>query len=185
MPISAILIAVSNIGASGGYLSSVARLPFVAGLDKFLPESFGRLHPRWGTPYVSLIAQMLAGILFVFLAQAGTSVKGAYDVLVSMGIITYFIPYLYRFAAMFWLQKEQGGPDVIHVPGGAIMARLVSCLGFVTTLFTIVVSLIPSPEEPNKLLAVAKIIGLTGVLLLVGWLLDFWGNRRRISISVR
>ncbi len=182
IPISAILIAISNIGASGGYLSSVARLPFVAGLDRFLPESFGRLHPRFGTPYVSLLAQMLAGILFVCLAQAGTSVKGAYDVLVSMGIITYFIPYLYLFAAMFWLQKDRGGPEVIHVPGGPFVARMVSCLGFTTTLLTIIVSLIPSPEEPNKVLAVVKIVGLTGVLLVVGWLLYYWGNRRRSAL---
>lgn len=178
IPLAAVLIAISNIGASGGYLSSVARLPFVAGLDKFLPESFGKLHAKFGTPYVSLIAQMLAGILFVFLAQAGTSVKGAYDVLVSMGIITYFIPYLYLFAAMFCLQKEEAAPEVMHVPGGPVMAKLVASLGFVTTGLTIVVSLIPSPDEPNKVLAVVKIVGLTGVLLVVGWLLYSWGSRR-------
>lgn len=182
IPLAAVLIAISNIGASGGYLSSVARLPFVAGLDKFLPESFAKLHPRWGTPYISLTVQMLAGILFVFLAQAGTSVKGAYDVLVSMGIITYFIPYLYLFAAMFWLQREIAGPEVIRVPGGIWTARAVSCLGFVTTLLTIVVSLFPSPDEPNKLLAVAKIVGLTGILLVLGWLLYYLGNRRRQAI---
>jgi amino acid transporter len=179
IPIAAVLIAISNIGASGGYLSSVARLPFVAGLDKFLPASFGKLHPRWGTPYMSLIVQMLAGILFVFLAQAGTSVKGAYDVLVSMGIVTYFIPYLYLFAAMFWLQEEKAGPEVIHVPGGPRMARIIACVGFGTTLLTIVISLVPSPEETNKVLAVIKVVGLTGVLLVLGWLLYFLGTRRR------
>ena len=179
IPISAVLIAVSNLGAAGGFLSSVARLPFVAGLDRFLPPSFGKLHPRWGTPYVSLIVQMLAGILFVFLGQAGTSVKGAYDVLVSMGIITYFIPYLYLFASMFKVQKERAGPEVIRVPGGKPMARFIACIGFATTLFTIVVSLLPSPEEANKLLAVIKIVGLTGVLVGTGWLLYFVGNRKR------
>lgn len=183
IPFAAVLIAISNIGASGGYLSSVARLPFVAGLDKFLPESFAKLHPRWGTPYISLIVQMVAGILFVFLAQAGTSVKGAYDVLVSMGIITYFIPYLYLFAAMFWLQRESAGPEVIRVPGGIWTARAVACLGFVTTLLTIVVSLFPSPDEPNKVLAVAKIVGLTGLLLVLGWLLYYLGNRRRRAFA--
>lgn len=183
VPVAAVLIALSNIGASGGYLSSVARLPFVAGLDQFLPASFAKLHPRWGTPYVSLIVQMLAGILFVFLAQAGTSVKGAYDVLVSMGIITYFIPYLYLFAAMFRIQKEKAGPEVICVPGGPLMARLVSCLGFITTLLTIIVSLFPSPDESNKLLAVVKIVGLTGALIAMGCLLYYVGNRRRVRLG--
>jgi amino acid transporter len=181
IPVSAALIAVSNLGASGGFLSSVARLPFVAGLDRFLPPSFGKLHPRWGTPYVSLIVQMLAGILFVFLGQAGTSVKGAYDVLVSMGIITYFIPYLYVFASMFKVQKERAGPAVIRVPGGKPAARFVACLGFATTLFTIALSLLPSPEETNKPLAVVKIVGLTGILVGTGWSLYSLGNRKRAA----
>jgi amino acid transporter len=182
IPISAILISVSNLGASGGFLSSVARLPFVAGLDRFLPPSFGNLHPRWGTPYVSLLVQMFAGILFVFLGQAGTSVKGAYDVLVSMGIITYFIPYLYLFASMFKVQKERAGPEVIRVPGGKRVARFIASLGFATTSFTIAISLLPSPEEANKLLAVVKIVGLTGVLVGLGWLLYFLGNRKRNAV---
>jgi amino acid transporter len=93
IPLAAGLIALSNIGAAGAYLAAVARLPFVAGIDRFLPPVFGKLHPRWGTPYVALILQGLCGVVFVFLAQAGTSVKGAYDVLVSLGVITYFLPY--------------------------------------------------------------------------------------------
>jgi amino acid transporter len=179
IPISALLISVSNLGAAGGFLSSVARLPFVAGLDRFLPPSFGKLHPRWGTPHVSLYVQLFAGVLFVFLGQAGTSVKGAYDVLVSMGIITYFIPYLYVFASMFKVQNEQAGPEVIRVPGGKPMARFIACVGFVTTSFTIALSLVPSPEETNKVLAVIKVVGLSAVLIGTGWLLYFLGNRKR------
>jgi hypothetical protein len=64
-----------------------------------------------------LLTQFFLGVVFIFLGQAGTSVKGAYDVLVSMGVITYFIPYLYLFAAMIKLQREPAGPDVIRVPG--------------------------------------------------------------------
>jgi len=52
------------------------------------------------------LVQAVIGAIFIFLGQAGTSVKGAYDVLVSMGVITYFIPYLYLFASMFKLQGE-------------------------------------------------------------------------------
>ena len=168
VPVAAALIALSNLGSSGAYLAATARLPFVAGLDHFLPEAFGRLHPRWGTPYVALILQAAIGMLFVFLAQAGTSVKGAYDVLVSMGIITYFVPYLYLFASMFKLQREPAGPEVISVPGGKVIAKLVACLGFATTVVTIALSLLPPPDEPNKILAVAKIVLLSGVLLGVG-----------------
>jgi amino acid transporter len=123
--------------------------------------------------------QLFAGVLFVFLGQAGTSVKGAYDVLVSMGIITYFIPYLYVFASMFKVQTEQAGAEVIRVPGGKPVARFVACAGFATTSFTIALSLVPSPEETNRVLAVIKVVGLSAVLIGTGWLLYFLGNRKR------
>jgi glutamate:GABA antiporter len=181
IPIAAALIAVSNLGAAGAFLAATARLPFVAGIDRFLPSAFGKLHPRWGTPYVALIVQSLFGALFVFLGQAGTTVKGAYDVLVSIGIITYFIPYLFVFAAMFRLQWEEASPDVIRVPGRKPVAILLSCVGFVITLLTIALSLVPSPEEPNKLLATVKIVGLTAVLLAGGALLYYVAHRRNAA----
>jgi amino acid transporter len=178
LPVAAFLIALSNIGAAGAYLAAVARLPFVAGIDRFLPPAFGKLHPRWKTPWVALLTQLVLGALFIFLGQAGTSVKGAYDVLVSMGVITYFIPYLYLFAAMIKLQREPAGPNVIRIPGGKPIATLVAALGFLTTTLTIAVSLIPQPDEPNKLLALLKIVGGTGVLVLVGIGIYAAGRRR-------
>jgi len=177
LPVAAFLIALSNIGAAGAYLAAVARLPFVAGIDRFLPPAFGALHPRWKTPWVALLTQFVLGALFIFLGQAGTSVKGAYDVLVSMGVIVYFIPYLYLFAAMIKLQREPAGQEVIRVPGGSTMAKLVAALGFVTTTLTIALSLIPQPDEPNKPLALLKIVGGTGALLLLGVAIYAGGKR--------
>jgi amino acid transporter len=178
VPIVALLIMLSNVGAAGAYLAAGARLPFVAGIDRFLPPAFGALHPRWKTPWVGLLTQFAFGALFIFLGQAGTSIKGAYDVLVSMGVITYFIPFLFLFAAMFKLQKEPARPDVIRVPGGKRVARLVAIVGFATTTFTIALSLIPQPDEPNKLLAVIKIVGLSGLLVLIGaWI--YWAGKKR------
>ncbi|MGB7822845.1 MAG: APC family permease [Candidatus Sulfotelmatobacter sp.] len=178
LPVAAFLIALSNIGAAGAYLAAVARLPFVAGIDRFLPPAFGALHPRWKTPWVALLTQFVLGVVFIFLGQAGTSVKGAYDVLVSMGVIAYFIPYLYLFAAMIKLQRERGGTGVIRVPGGSTVAKLVATLGFLTTLLTIILSLIPQPDEPNKPLALFKIVGGTGALVLLGVGIYLAGKRR-------
>ena len=178
LPLAAFLIALSNIGASGAYLAAVARLPFVAGIDRYLPPSFGALHPRWGTPWVALLTQTLIGAVFIFLGQAGTSVKGAYDVLVSMGVIAAFIPYLYLFASMFKLQREPAGSDVIRVPGGRPVAYALSILGFTTTVLTIALSVLPPPDEPNKPLAIFKIVGGCGALLVIGaWL--YWMGKRR------
>ena len=178
LPLAAFLIALSNVGAAGAYLAAVARLPFVAGLDHFLPAAFGKLHPKWKTPWVALLTQFVLGALFIFLGQAGTSVKGAYDVLVSMGVIVYFIPYLYLFAAMIKLQRESAGAEVIRVPGGRGIAKLAAVVGLVTTTATIALSLIPQPDEPNKVLALFKIVGGTAALLLIGVWLYTAGRRR-------
>jgi membrane protein DedA with SNARE-associated domain len=66
---------------------------------------------------------------------------------------------------------------VIRVPGGKPVALFVAALGFCTTLFTIGLSLIPATDEPNKILAVAKIVGLTGLVLIAGVLLYWLGKR--------
>ncbi len=171
LPLAAFLIALSNIGACGAYLGAVARLPFVAGIDRLLPPAFGSLHPRWKTPWVALLTQFVLGVVFILLGQAGTSVKGAYDVLVSLGVIFYFIPYLYLFGAMIKLQREPAGTQVIRVPGGKFAAIFVAAVGFLTTALTIALSLVPQPDEANKPLALFKVLGGTLALLLVGvWL---------------
>jgi amino acid transporter len=102
VPIVAALVTLNALGGVGGWFAATARLPFVAGIDRFLPRAFGELHPRWRTPYVALLVQAAIALVFVFLGQAGTSVRGAYDALVSMGIIAYFIPFLFMFAADEW-----------------------------------------------------------------------------------
>jgi glutamate:GABA antiporter len=176
---AAALIAISNIGAAAAFLAAAARLPFVAGIDGFLPAVFGRVHPRWHTPYASVLAQGLIGIAFVFLGQAGTSVKGAYDVLVSIGVITYLVPYLFVFAALVRVQGEPTGADVILVPGGKPAAISIAIVGFCTTMFAILLSLIPSPEEPHKILVTVKVLGAASVLIGLGMVVYWVGKSRR------
>ena len=77
--------------AFAAWLGSVARIPFVAGIDHFLPEGFGRLHPRWGSPHVALLTQTAVTLPFIVLSQAGTTVRGAYEVLISLMVVTYLI----------------------------------------------------------------------------------------------
>ncbi len=131
----AILVGISSAGAAAAYLSSTARLPFVVGINHYLPEVFGRIHPRWKTPYVAVISYGLAGIVFGLLSQAGTSVKGAYDLLVSMALIAYFIPYLFVFAAMIRLQSRPAIPGALRLPGGKRVAIPLACVGFFSTFF--------------------------------------------------
>jgi amino acid transporter len=177
--VTALLITLGGLGQAGAWFAAGGRLPFVAGIDRFLPPAFGRIHPRYGSPHVSLLVQAAIAALFIFLGQAGTTVKGAYDVLVSMSIIGYFIPYLFMFASMIKLQSEPAGPDVMRVPGGRPVATLLGGLGFTVTAAAIVLALIPAEDEPNKALAVTKVAGLTALLFLAGMAVYAGGRRRQ------
>jgi glutamate:GABA antiporter len=173
------LIVLGGLGQAGAWFAAGGRLPFVAGIDRYLPAAFGKLHPKYNSPYVSLMSQAGIAAIFIFLGQAGTTVKGAYDVLVSIAIISYFIPYLLMFASMIRLQGEPAGPEVIRVPGGRPVAIGLAGLGFTTTVLSIGLALIPAEDDPNKLLAVSKIAGLTLLLLVAGTLVYALGRRRR------
>jgi glutamate:GABA antiporter len=181
-PAVALLICVSNLGGVGAYLAALSRIPFVAGIDRYLPPAFGRVHPRWGTPYISLIVQAICCVLFILMGQFGSTVRGAYQVLVSMTIITNFVPYLFMFAAMIRLQREPAEPGVTRVPGGKSVAVTLAVVGMLTTTAVIIGSVIPDPSEPNKLLAVGKILVLS-VVLLGGGVLLYVAGRRRARMS--
>jgi amino acid transporter len=175
----AVLITLGGLGQAGAWFAAAGRLPFVIGIDHLLPRAFGRIHPRWGTPYVSLFMQAAFAALLIFAGQAGTSVEGAYNVLVSMSIIAYFIPYLFMFAALIKLQREPAARDVIRIPGGRFAAIAVGVVGFSTTAISIGLAVLPASDEPNKPLAVIKIVGLTLALLALGIALYLAGRRRQ------
>jgi glutamate:GABA antiporter len=177
-PLAAVLITVTALGSVGAWLASVARIPFVAGLDRYLPEGFARVHPKWGTPWVALVSQAVVTGLFVFLGQAGTTVRGAYDALVSMTIIWYFIPFLYLFTAAIKLRAEVRVPG-FRVPGGSGAVAVLGVVGLLTTTASIVLSLFPAEDDPNKLLAVVKVLGLTLVMVGLGVAVYVRGRRRR------
>ena len=179
-PVAAALIALTALGSLGAWLAAVARIPFVAGIDHYLPEAFGRVHAKWGTPWAALLTQAVITALFVFLGQAGSSVRGAYDALVSMMIIWYFIPFLYLFAAAIKLRGEAKIPG-FRIPGGSTAVAVLGVVGLVTTSSSIVLSLFPAETEPDKVFAVVKVVGLTVVMIAAGVVVYRRGKRSTVN----
>lgn len=162
----ALLVALNAVGGAAAYLSATSRLPFVAGIDHYLPDAFGSIHPRYQTPWVAIGVYGLAGMVVALLGQAGTTVRGAYEVMVSMGVLSYFVPYLFVFGAMIRVQARAAGPEVRRVPGGKPVAVLLASIGLLSTSLTIVLSAIPAADERHKVLAVVKVVG--GAVVLIG-----------------
>ena len=186
---AALFIVISNIGAAGAYLAAAARLPFVAGLDGYLPAAFGKLHPRFKTPWVSVLGQGLFGILFVFLGQAGSSVANAYNILVAIAVVITMVPFMFLFASMIRLQNRARFPAQLGsaLPSESFTSftsytsRILGLIGFSTSAFATLLSLVPPPEETHKLLYLLKLLGSTAVLIALGLLIFHLGRRRNSS----
>lgn len=103
--------------------------------------------------------------------------KGAYDVLVSMGIIAAFLPFALVFLAVIRLQGVPSDVPLTRLPGGRVTSTAFACIGLATTLTALVLAGFPAPDEPNKLLAVIKILGLTTILLGSGSVVYLLGQR--------
>src|SRR6266576_3689137 len=119
--LAAILVTVGNAGGVGSTVAGIARVPFVVGIDRYLPPAFGKVHPRWRTPYISIIVQAILSALVLLLSQINETTRGAYQVVIDITIILYFIPLLYMFAAAIKLASRPdraANPHAVLIPGG-------------------------------------------------------------------
>ena len=157
--IVAALVALATLAGFSAWLGGVARLPFAVGLDRFLPAALAELHPRYGTPYRSILIQAALTSLFLIASQAGATVREAYLVLVDASIILSFLPFLYLFLALPRLRPEGPEPGVVRVPFGSAGLWATALLGFVTTLLTLASAVIPAPEAEDVWLFEAKLWG--------------------------
>ena len=178
-PIAAILIVLSTLGGVGVWLAAPARLPFVAGIDRYLPAAFGRLHPKYGTPHIALLMQAGVAAVCAILGQAGETPKQAYEILVSLGVVAFFIPYIAMFAAMIRLQREPAGPEVVRPPGGRPVAILLGWTGLATSIAAVLLACVPPPGEEDGRRYVIKVVGLSALLVASGAVAWAIGNARR------
>ncbi len=74
--IAALLVTVGNAGGVGSTVAGVARIPFIVGIDRYLPEAFGKIHPRWKTPYVSILVQAVLSGAILLVAQMNETMHG-------------------------------------------------------------------------------------------------------------
>ncbi len=174
--IAAALVTVGNAGGVGSTVAGVARVPFIVGIDRYLPAAFGKIHPKWKTPWVSILVQALISGAILLLIQVNETANGAYQILVDAGVILYFIPFLYMYGAVIKLayRKDRGSdPNSALIPGGKLGVWVTGTLGFLVVLGGIVLSLIPPAEAANKWIFEAKLIGGTALAVLIGLAL-YW-----------
>ena len=179
---AAILVTVGNAGGVGSTVAGIARVPFVVGIDRYLPAAFGKIHPRWKTPYISILVQAIVSGVILLVSQINDSTRGAYQFLIDAAIILYFIPFLYMFAAVIKLahrRDRKENPHAVLVPGGLAGVWISGGLGFVVVLIGIFVSLVPPGDSANKLGFELKLVGGTIASILLGLVLYWRGARAK------
>ena len=67
----------------------------------------------------------------------------------------------------------------MRAPGGKPTAVVLAVFGLLTTIISSVLACIPPADEPHKLLAVAKIIGSSAMMVGIGAVVYWIGKSRR------
>jgi glutamate:GABA antiporter len=183
--LAAMLVSVGNAGGVGSTVAGIARVPFVVGIDRYLPAAFGKIHSKWKTPYISILVQAgISGAILLLSQIQSETVQSAYQMLIDAAIILYFIPFLYMFAAVIKLSRRKDRTEnsqAVLVPGGKMGLWLSGILGFLVVLVGIFVSLVPPGESANKLSFEVRLVGGTLASIFIGLILYWRGARSKKS----
>ena len=147
-PCFALFITISTVGQLTAFVAGNTRLPFALGIDHYFPPAFAKLHPRWNTPYVSILTQGVLSSVLLLLFQLGETLRAAYQILVDLTVIATFIPFVYIFASGFKFGQRWAG-----------------ALGGLITVLAIVLSAVPPPGIASVWVFELKVVG--GAILLV------------------
>jgi glutamate:GABA antiporter len=98
----AFLLSVSIAGIGSAWLGGSARIPFVAGLDSYMPAWLGKVHPKYRTPYAALIVHAAVSMILVILnfSFTGAGVQETFQKLLSLAVVLQLVPFLYMFGAL-------------------------------------------------------------------------------------
>jgi amino acid transporter len=173
----AFLLSLSIAGIGSAWLGGSARIPFVAGLDSYMPSWLGKIHPRYATPYAALIVHASVSLILVianFLATGG--VQESFQRLLSLAVVLQLIPFLYIFGALLKIAVDAKFVRGHYGKGTLIFAGV---SGFITTFLGIALAYFPAQQITSLLSYEIWMIG--GTLLFIGLAAFFfyvYGSRK-------
>jgi amino acid transporter len=177
LPGLAIILSISVIGIASAWLTCSARLPFVFGIDRYLPPALGKLHPRYRTPHVALIAQSTVCAFFLAMSFTGAAVKEAFVTMLDLSAVLNLVPYVYIFAAILMLTSNEKAAMRPRGRFSNCTLRTIGSVGLFTTMLGIVVVFVPSKQVGSISLFEFKMF--SGSLFFLGLGSFFFYNGRR------
>jgi glutamate:GABA antiporter len=177
--LAAAFYVVGNIGGVGAWLTGPARVAFVIGLDRYFPPAFGRVHPRWHTPYVAILTQAVLATVFLLLSVLGkgTTVEKAYLVILDTMLLVYFIPYIYLFTCYLVVRFKEPVPPGRSILAGRAAGMVIGLAGLALTLFAMLIATVPPSGTADPWVFRLKVVGGAGFFVVLG-LIIYWRGRR-------
>jgi amino acid transporter len=155
----AVMLSLSIAGIGSAWMGGSARIPFVAGLDSYMPSAMGKLHPRYATPYVALIVQGLVSLLLIvidFTASGG--VQEAFQKMLSAAVVLQLVPFLYVFAALVKFAALGSLQRGVYSRGTLMFAGVA---GLLTTTLAIIVAFFPAKQITSLWKYEVSMFGIT------------------------
>jgi glutamate:GABA antiporter len=169
VPPFAVMLSVSIAGIGSAWLAGSARIPFVAGLDSYLPSWLGKVHPRYGTPYMALIVHATVSTILVVLSLSGAGVQETFQRLLSLAVVLQLIPFIYIFAALLRIALRPAA-GVAHYSRSTLLLAGVS--GLVTTVLATTLAFFPAKQITSMLAYEAWMFG--GTVSFIGLAVFFF-----------
>jgi len=135
----ALMLSISIAGIGSAWMGGSARIPFVAGLDSYMPGWLGKVHPKYLTPHAALIVQaVVSAVLVVINFSGGEAVQGAFQRMLSLAVVLQLAPFLYMFAALVkfgWIEDSRGRYGRLTLLFSGLAGLITTCLGIALVFF--------------------------------------------------
>ncbi|HTR66312.1 MAG TPA: APC family permease [Terriglobales bacterium] len=163
IPAFALMLSVSIAGIASAWLGGSARIPFVAGLDHYMPAWLGRIHPKYATPYVALLVHVAISILLCVVFFRFSSVQAAFQTMLSLAVVLQLVPYLYVFASLICFSFRPNDKRGVYSRPTLVFAGI---SGLVTT--TLGIGLQYFPPQLVTSLRTYELEMIVGTLFFIG-----------------
>lgn len=175
----AFLLSLSIAGIGSAWLGGSARIPFVAGLDSYMPVWLGRVHPQYRTPYAALIVHAVVSLALVLMNFLSTGVQESFQRLLSLAVVLQLIPFLYMFYALIRIARNSAFVKKRYGRGTLLAAGL---SGLLTTILGIGLAFFPAQQITS--LRSYEIWMVGGTILFIGAAAFFffvYGRRKQAA----
>ena len=160
----AVMLSLAIAGIASAWLAGSARIPFVAGLDSYMPSWLGRVHPKYASPYAALLVHaVVSTLLVIFFFLGGDSVKQTFQTMLSLAVVLQLVPFLYMFGALVRIAFTYKAGEGVYKRGSLLLAGL---SGFVTTVVGIALAYFPPQSITSVRNYELKMFG--GTVLFIG-----------------